>query len=132
MGIFDGLFGSSLGKDGTDENGVEVKYTGGDVRHLNDNSKYGYDAKVVSDKNGNTHYYSSGSDWDRHSHDISDKDGNFIYNRSENDSRSDNHQWEDKKQIADFIEYMPENQLSYLYELSEELNNEFPKLIRKM
>ena len=76
-----------MGKD------VEVIYTGNELFRLNDENKYGYDAKISSKADGAFAYYSTTSNWDDHVHIEIDKNGNETYNRQE----GDNHKWDHRQ-----------------------------------
>ena len=119
MGIFDWLFNNtSLGQNG-EENGVDVKYTGGDVRHLNEDSKYGYDGKMVSDRSGNTHIYESSDSWISHSHDIVNQNGDTVYSRNAGED-SESHPWQDRKHMQEILKHLSIEQLIALKERLQE------------
>lgn len=119
MGIFDWLLdNTSLGQNGK-ENGVDVEYTGGDIRHLNDDSKYGYDGKMVSDKSGNTHIFESNDNWNTHSHEVINQNGETIYSRNANED-STNHPWEDRKHMLEILKHLSIEQLIALKKYFEE------------
>lgn len=59
-----------MGKD------VEVNYNGTELFRLDDDNKYGYDAKIEARNDGAYAYYSTSSNWDDHAHIEIDSDGN--------------------------------------------------------
>lgn len=76
-----------MGKD------VEVIYNGTEIFRLDDENKYGYDAKISSKGDGAFSYYSTTSNWDDHVHIEVDKNGNETYNRQE----GQNHKWDHRQ-----------------------------------
>lgn len=124
MGLFDWLFNeTSLGQNG-EENGVEVTYTGGTVKHIDD-SEIGYDAKIESHKDGTTHYYTSSDGFQSHSHDVSLGD-DIVYSRDDNEDVQD-HPWTDREHYIKFLESLSIEDLTklkeYLVTLQYETNN---------
>lgn len=76
-----------MGKD------AEVIYTGNELFRLNDENKYGYDAKISSKGDGAFSYYSTTSNWDDHVHVEINKNGDETYRREE----GDNHKWDHRQ-----------------------------------